>query len=205
MREAFRLIRGGQAPSSAAKPAPSRSRPAHFEEALIPHLDSLLTLASKLAAGERELAEDLVQETCLRAFRSYEGLRSPERFEAWLLKILVNTYINEFRRRNRNPSIVDVELSEAVLESASVASAATPESQFLEHLLDSEIQQALDALPVEFRAVVWLADVEELSYAEISEITECPSGTVASRLYRGHSLLREHLREFAKRRGLLKE
>jgi RNA polymerase sigma-70 factor (ECF subfamily) len=121
------------------------------------------------------------------------------------LKILLNTYINEFRRRRRKPTIIDVELSEAVLESASVASATTPESQLLEQLLDIEIQQALDALPVEFRLVVWLADVEELSYAEISEITECASGTVASRLYRGHALLREHLRQFARRRGLIRE
>jgi RNA polymerase sigma-70 factor (ECF subfamily) len=81
----------------------------------------------------------------------------------------------------------------------------TPEEQFFAQLLDSELQQALEDLPIEFRTTIWLSDIEELSYKEIAEITNCPAGTVASRLYRGHRLLRERLREYAERRGLLRE
>lgn len=203
MHEGFRVIRGGRAATPGAEGA-SSPFPAHFEDALIPHLNRLFDFALKLAAGNRGMAEDLFQEACLRAFRSYGSLRSPEKFESWLFRILVNTHINEFHKRNRKPPTVDVELSEALLESACPAR-ATPESQLLERLLDSEIQHALNALPVEFRAVVWLADVEELSYTEISEIVQCPPGTVASRLFRAHSLLREYLRDLAQRRGLLRE
>jgi RNA polymerase sigma-70 factor (ECF subfamily) len=195
----FQLIRGEQAAPG------SPARPAHFEDALIAHLDSLLAFALRLVGGQRERAEDLVQEACLRAFKNYERLRSPEKIKSWFFQILVNTHINEFHRRSHEPPIIDVELSEALLESAEAEPIPTPEEELFAHLLDSEIQQALDGLPVEFRTVVWLSDVEELSYKEIAGIVNCPMGTVASRLYRGHSLLREHLREYARRRGLVKE
>lgn len=151
------------------------------------------------------MAEDLLQEACLRAFRHYQSLRSAKKIKSWLFQILINTHINEFHRRSREIPIIDVELSEALLDSVQAPSPITPEELLFERLLDSEVQQALDALPVEFRIVVWLADVEEFSYQEISEIINCPLGTVASRLYRGHSLLRERLREYARQRGLVKE
>jgi RNA polymerase sigma-70 factor (ECF subfamily) len=159
----------------------------------------------RLVGGQRERAEDLVQEACLRAFRHYQSLRSLEKTKPWFFSILVNTYINEFHRQSHEPPMVDVELSDALLESPPMDPIPTPEEQVFEPLLDVEVQQALDALPVEFRTVVWLSDVEELSYKEIAEIINCPLGTVASRLYRGHSLLRERLWEYARRRGLVKE
>lgn len=116
----------------------------------------------------------------------------------------MNVYLNEADHRRREPPTVDVELSEDLL-SAATGSGNAPDLNLFSQALDSEVQQAFDALPVSFRVVVWLADVEELSYEEIAEIVGCPLGTVASRLYRGHSLLRECLKEFARRKGLVEE
>lgn len=204
MERRFQIIRGRQVADMAQNDSASQPLP-RFEEALLTHLDSLLAFAMRLTGGQRELAEDLVQEVSLRAFRNYQSLRAPEQIKAWFFQILVNTQTNEWRRRERAIPIVDVELNEALFDAARLSSPPTPEERLFEQLLDSEVQQALDALPVEFRAVVWLSDVEELSYQEISEIINCPMGTVASRLYRGHSLLREQLREYARQRGVVKE
>ncbi|MCI0390840.1 MAG: sigma-70 family RNA polymerase sigma factor [Acidobacteria bacterium] len=204
MERRFQIIRGRQVVDMAQNDSASQPLPG-FEEALLAHLDGLLAFALRLTGGQRELAEDLVQEVSLRAFRNYQSLRAPEQIKAWFFQILVNTHTNEWRRRTRAIPIVDVELNEALFDAAQAPSPPTPEEQLFEQLLDSEVQQALDALPVEFRTVVWLSDVEELSYQEISEIINCPMGTVASRLYRGHSLLREQLREYARQRGVVKE
>ncbi len=204
MRERLQLIRGKKATENYREQIEIRKLPP-FEEALLTHLDSLLGLALRLANGLRAPAEDLVQEASMRAFKSYQDLRSQKKFKSWLFQILVNTHINEFHRRAREVPIVDVELTETLLESASMEQVSTPEEHLFEQLLDGEIQDALDWLPMEFRTVVWLSDVEELSYREIGEVIGCPLGTVASRLYRGHSLLRERLREYGRQRGLMKE
>lgn len=198
MGQRFEVIRGkrtaepGQENQSLELPA--------FEEALVAHLDHLFAFALRLVSGQRARAEDLVQDVCLRAFRRYADLREPDKIRPWLFQILVNAHINEYHRRSHQPPVVDIELSDALLDQA-----PTPEEDLFNQLLDDEVERALDALPVEFRTVVWLSDVEELSYREIAEVTGCPLGTVASRLYRGHSLLREGLREYARRRGLMKE
>lgn len=189
-------VGGAQGQSSSQPP---------FEEVVIVHLDSLLGLALRLARGDRVLAEDLVQETSLQAFKSYKTLRCKEKIRAWLFKILVNTYIDEFNRQSRERPVVDVELTEVLLESSKAAPVVTPEDELFEDLLDTELQQALDKVPVEFRTVVWLADVEELSHREISEVIDRPLGTVASRLYRGHNLLRRHLKEYARQRRLIEK
>ncbi len=202
VRGRFRVIQGSKDSGPVREEAGAQSRSLRFEDAILANLEGLYTFALRLLGGRRELAEDLVQETCLRALRAYETLHSPEKIKPWFFKILVNTYINQYHRQSRMKPI-DVELSDSLLSSAPVASALTPEEQFFQGLLDREIQEALDRLPAEFRTVVWLADVEELSYLEISEILDCPPGTVASRLYRAHSLLREHLR--ARRRGPVEE
>lgn len=204
MNQRFQVIRGKQS-AAPGQENQSLSEPPTFEEALLTHMDSLLGLALRLTSGQRAEAEDLVQETSLRSFRNFESLRSLKKIKSWLFQILVNTHINEFHRQAREVPIVDVELSETLLESASTEQVSTPEEHLFEQLLDGEIQEALDWLPVEFRTVVWLSDVEELSYREIGEIIGCPLGTVASRLYRGHSLLRERLREYGRQRGLMKE
>jgi len=199
----FQIIHGQQTVDSEQEKSRSQELPI-FEEALLAHLDSMFAFAMRLVGGRRERAEDLVQETALRAFRGYGSLRSPKKTKTWLFQILYNTQINEFHRQSRQPT-ADVELNEALLESMETAPSATPEEQFFAQLLGSELQQALEDLPIEFRTTIWLSDIEELSYKEISEITNCPAGTVASRLYRGHRLLRERLREYAGRRGLLRE
>lgn len=199
----FQIIQGQQPVASEQEESRSLELPI-FEEALLAHLDSMFAFAMRLVGGRRERAEDLVQETALRAFRGYGSLRSPKKTKTWLFQILYNTQINEFHRQSRQPT-ADVELNEALLESMETAPSATPEEQFFAQLLGSELQQALEDLPIEFRTTIWLSDIEELSYKEISEITNCPAGTVASRLYRGHRLLRERLREYAGRRGLLRE
>jgi len=204
VRRRLRVIEGGQPTAREQAGSSPRGRPA-FEEVLLAQLDSLFAFAYRLVRGRREEAEELVQEACVRAFRKYETLRAPEKFKAWLFQILVNTYINETRRQSREPPTVDVELSEVLLAASSKQTADTPEEQLFAKVLDSEVQKALDALPVEFRTVVWLSDVEEMSYREICEIMNCPSGTVASRIYRGHSMLREQLREYARQRGLMSE
>jgi len=200
----FQIIQGQQLVESRRGKPLSQELP-KFEEALLPRLDSLFAFATRLARGRREEAEDLVQEACVRAFRKYDTLRSPEKFKAWLFQILVNTYINETHRHSRERATVDVELNEALLTAFGGQTTQTPEQQLFAKVLDSEVQQALDALPVEFRTVVWLSDVEEMSYREICEIMNCPPGTVASRIYRAHSMLREQLREYARQRGLMSE
>ena len=204
MRRRLRVIEGGQPTVWDEAALYSRGRPV-FEEVLLAQLDSLFAFANRLVRGRREEAEELVQEACVRAFRKYDTLRAPEKFKAWLFQILMNTYINERHRHSRQPPIVDVELSEALLTGAHGQRTETPEEQLFARVLDSEVQDALDALPVEFRTVIWLSDVEEMSYREICEIMNCPLGTVASRIYRGHSMLREQLREYARQRGLVSE
>lgn len=204
MRRSLQLIQGrDRLPSASPEFAPGQLPP--FEESLLTHLDSLYSFALRLSRGQRERAEDLLQDTCLRAFKNYTSVHSPDKIKAWFFRILVNTHINEFHRRSQEPAIVDVELSDALLGGASSPPISTPEEAFFARLLDGEIQQALDALPVDFRSVVWLADVEGFDYKEISEIVQRPMGTVASRIYRGHSLLREQLREYARQRGWMKE
>jgi RNA polymerase sigma-70 factor (ECF subfamily) len=200
----LRVIEGGQPTAREQTSSSPRGRPA-FEEVLLAQLDSLFAFAKRLVRGRHEEAEELVQEACVRAFRKYDTLRAPEKFKAWLFQILVNIYINQTYRHSREPPTVDVELSEALLTTSGEQTGETPEDHLFAKVLDSEVQQALDALPVEFRTVVWLSDVEEMSYREICEIMNCPSGTVASRIYRGHSMLREQLREYARQRGLMSE
>ena len=199
----FQVIRGRRSAAHDHEGLSLRELP--FEEAILAHLDSLFAFALRLVKGHRARAEDLVQEVCLRAFKNYGSLRSPEKIKPWLFQILVNTRINEFHRQSRETPIVDVELSDVLLDSTNVETVMTPEERLFGQLLDSEVQHALDTLPVDFRTVVWLSDVEELSYKEVAEIINRPLGTVASRLYRGHSLLREQLREYARRRRLMKE
>jgi RNA polymerase sigma-70 factor (ECF subfamily) len=196
MKQPFRVIRGAE-----AEPAtPRQGALPPFEEALAARLDRLFAFAMRLTRGDAALAEDLVQEASLKAFRGYGGVRSPDRLTAWLFRILVNTHINEFHRQSREPGVADVELSDDLLDPAHAPSPPTPEQRLFEFALGGDLQKALDALPLEFRTVVWLCDVEELSYREASEVVGCPVGTVASRLYRGHALLREYLRECGRRR-----
>lgn len=175
-----------------------------IEEILIKHLDSIYSTALRLTKN-KEKAEDLVQDACLRAIKYSEQLRSNDKVKAWLFKILTNTFINKYRKMIKEPPLVEIELSESLLESASALyrHSSNPEEILIKSSLDEEIKEALDNLHVDLRVVLWLSDVEGFTYQEIGEMLECAMGTIASRLYRGRSLLREALWEYAKKRGVI--
>lgn len=167
-----------------------------FESAAIAQLPSLMAVAVRLTRNNAE-GEDLVQDTFVKAMRARTQFEAGTNIRAWLLKILTNTFINRYRRGSLERSIVDgadaEPLSEAWMGSASMNSMRDPESAALRPMLEAEIQTALDELPEEFRLAVVLADVEELSYKEISDIMGCPIGTVMSRLHRGRRMLKTRL------------
>jgi len=152
-------------------------------------------------AGEPSGAEDLVQDTMLRAFRGWSGFRPGTNVRAWLLTILRNTFINEYRRRRREPVPMDLDAIEpyAVHE----ATASDPEGEFFSQIVDARVLQAVDALPEPFREVVVLSDMEGLNYAEIAEAVGVPVGTVKSRLFRGRRQLQRDLYEHAVAMGYI--
>ncbi len=164
-----------------------------FEALVLPHLDALYGAAVRMTR-HRQDAEDLVQETCLRAYRFIGQLDDESRCRAWLFRILTNTFINLYRKAQQTPETV-------ALEEGGTEARASVEEGSLEAVLDDDLKAALDALPDDYRVAVLMADVEEFSYDEIAEILECPVGTVRSRIHRGRNLLRTHLLRAAGRRG----
>jgi RNA polymerase sigma-70 factor, ECF subfamily len=173
-----------------------------IEEVIMTNLDSIYSTALRLTKNKND-AEDLVQETCVKAFKHYEQISSSNKARSWLYKILMNTFINNYRKKIKEPPLVDIELSESLLDHVATIRNLSPEEIALSFILDEEIKEALDALHVDFRTVIWLSDVEEFTYQEIQEMLDCPVGTIASRLFRARSLLRETLFEYAKRRGVI--
>ena len=173
---------------------PFRSRPPaapdHFEEEALAQADALYRAARRLTRNAAE-AEDLVQDTYLKAFRSKASFERGTNLRAWLFTILMNTYRNSRRDAARDPVDVDSEVVETA--QALPGTAASPEELLLRTTLDADLQAALDALPDTFRAAVWLRDVEEFSYAEIARMLDIPPGTVMSRISRGRRLLYQQL------------
>lgn len=168
------------------------------------YLDSLWFTAMRLTKN-REDAEDLVQETCLKAFENLDSLRSEGKAKAWLLRILTNIFINKHRKVKTLPEEVDIESD--FLEPITYKSGQyfDLEKEIFSKVMDEEIKDAMDSLPMEFRMVVLLVDIEELSYREVEDILKISPGTLASRLYRGRRLLRDALYEYAKKRGFVEE
>ncbi len=176
-----------------------------FEREALPLLPNLYSAALRMTRNPAD-AEDLVQETYLRAFRGFGGFEEGTNLRAWMYRILTNTFINAYRKRQPEPVTVtdeDVEdwylydkLGEAGVE-------ASAESAVLERLPDEDVQRALEALPDGFRLAVLLADVEGFSYKEIAEIMGIPIGTVMSRLHRGRKALEKALWETVRERGLV--
>ena len=167
-----------------------------FETLVLPHLDALHGVALRLTR-QRQDAEDLVQETCLRAFRFLNQLEDEGRCRAWLFRILNNTFINLYRQAQRTPETVALTEGDAERHAGMESTEGIP----LDQLLDDDLKAALDALPDEYRAAVLMSDIEEFSYDEIAEILGCPVGTVRSRIHRGRGMLRAHLTGVARSRG----
>lgn len=173
-----------------------------IEEIIMTFLDSMFSTALRLAKNKTD-AEDLVQETCLKAFKNYEQINSNNKAKSWVFRILMNTFINSYRKKIKEPPLVDIELSNSLLAPVVTIQNLNPEEIALNHILDDEIKEALDNLHVDLRTVLWLSDVEGFTYHEIQEILDCPVGTIASRLFRARALLRETLCEYAKKRGVI--
>lgn len=190
--------------SSSAKPKAAAS--AEFEREAVQHLGALLAVATRMTRNSTE-AEDLVQDTLVKAMRAREQFESGTNMRAWLLRILTNTFINRYRRGGLEKAVLEGPdadpLADGWVSASTMASMRDPESAALRPVLEAEIRRALDELPEEFRLAVVLADVEELSYREIADIMGCPIGTVMSRLHRGRRLLKSRLYEHALDMGIV--
>ncbi|MDH3496637.1 MAG: sigma-70 family RNA polymerase sigma factor [Gemmatimonadota bacterium] len=173
-----------------------------FEQEALAHLDTVYRVALRLAGNESD-AEDLVQETMLKAFRAWHQYQPGTNARAWLLTILRHTFINQYRSRRRRPETVDVSDVERYTVFREVQD-VDPEGTFFDRLVDDEVLHAIDALPEEFRDTLVLSDLEGLSYAQIAEVTGVPVGTVKSRLFRGRQLLQRQLYDYAVEMGYIK-
>jgi RNA polymerase sigma-70 factor, ECF subfamily len=177
-----------------------------FEQVAFAHMDSLYSTALRLTRNTEE-AEDLVQETYLRAFRFFDKFQEGTNFKAWIFKILTNTFINKYRQKVKAPQKVQMEKVEYGLKSEAEDSPSSwtgyDEARYSE-LFDDDIQSALSQLPEEFRMIVLLADVEGFSYKDIAEMINRPIGTVMSRLFRGRKILQKILEHYAHKQGYIR-
>jgi RNA polymerase sigma-70 factor (ECF subfamily) len=177
-----------------------------FEEQALPYMDQLYAAAMRLTRNPADAA-DLVQETFVKAFQAFRQFQQGTNLKAWLYRIQTNTFINNYRKNQRNPyqgTIDDLEDwqlggAESVTQSTSTRSA---EAEAIDHLPDSAVKDALQAIPEDFRMAVYFADVEGFSYQEIADIMKTPVGTVMSRLHRGRRMLRDLLADYARERGI---
>lgn len=179
-----------------------------FERVALPHLSHVYTAAFYLTKSEAQ-AEDLVQETYLRAFRFFHKFEPGTNCRAWLLSIQRRLFINRYRRKRAEPEMVDWERVdrgyESIAQQEQNTETGSPENLLFSHLLDQEIEEALKELPEEYRTAIILVDIEELTYEDAAKVLDCPVGTVRSRLSRGRRMLQVSLREYARKRGIIKE
>ena len=173
-----------------------------LESEALPHLDALYGLALRLTGGDEPRSEDLVQEAMLQAWRAWDGYEVGTNCGAWLMTIMRNKFINDYRRDRARPATL--ELEQAVEgQGASALFERDPEGQVFDRLVHQHVVRAIEELPDEFRVPVVLADVEGFGYQEVAETLGIPVGTVKSRLYRGRRRVQEKLQRFADERGYL--
>ena len=180
---------------------------ATFADQAMEYMDQLYSAARRMTRNAAD-AEDLVQETYLRAYRGFGNFQQGTNLRAWLFRILTNAFINSYRSKQRKPqsvnlgSVEDLYLHQRLGGDTRAALGASAEDVLMEQITESEIVEALESLPEEYRITVLLADVEGFAYKEIAEILDVPMGTVMSRLHRGRKSLQKRLLEFGKLRGL---
>ncbi len=168
-----------------------------FEKIVLPYLEYLYRVAFHLVWKKKEDAEDLVQETFIKAYKSFHQLKDRQKCRAWLTSILYNTFVNKYRKEEK-ASIISQPIEESIIYQENT------ETEIFKNVMDQEVLEALFELPEEYSTVIILSDIEGLSYTEVSEILGVPIGTVRSRLSRGRRLLRGSLYQYARGRGYVK-
>jgi RNA polymerase sigma factor (sigma-70 family) len=173
-----------------------------FETEFMPHIDAMYNFAYRITYDE-DTAKDLLQDTYYKAFKFMDSFQSGTNAKAWLFRILKNSFINEFRKKNKEPVKVDYQDVETYYNSDDVNEVITSDLrvEVLQDMLGDEVSNALNALAVDFRIVIILCDLEGFTYEEMSKILDIPIGTVRSRLHRARNLLREKLKSYAKSMG----
>jgi RNA polymerase sigma-70 factor (ECF subfamily) len=187
---------------------PKHTLRSEFEVETVPHLDALFGTAMRLTRNPRD-AEDLVQDTMLRAYRFWDHFEQGTNCKAWLIKILTNTFINRYHKSRRDQEISDKvvaegDAAESMVSQSQKDQSRDPETAIAQRGLSDVVLRALEQLPPDFRVAVVLCDLEELSYKEIAEAMECPVGTVMSRLFRGRKLLQAALHDHAVAEGVIR-
>lgn len=197
-------------PVAAAIPEgePALSKPGFAEEAL-PWMDAVYRFSLRLTAGDRSAADDLTQETFLRAYRHWDTYQRGTSARSWLFTICRNAFLRSRERQQRRPETVATDLDQSIDAFAeadiySEITAADPEKQFFDAFVDGQVVRAIESLPQEFREAVVLSDVEGLNYAEIAAVLDIPIGTVKSRLFRGRRALERKLYDYAVETGYLR-
>ena len=176
-----------------------------FDKEFMPHVDSMYSFAYRLTFDEDD-AKDLVQDTYMKAFRFINSFERGTNAKAWLFRILKNSFINEFRKKSKQPAKVDYNEVEQYYNSDDAGESITTDLRVetVQHMIGDEVSGALNTIPVDFRTVIILSDLEGFTYEEMSKILDIPIGTVRSRLHRARNMLKDKLAEYAKEMGFNK-